>query len=123
MELAYIGYLLFVFPGFCFLWTYRHFTRAPKMGEFEWAGWSFVFGVLLFFLTMYLVGITGTELPAISLTDPAAALGGFLGTGLGITTAASFPLGFACAVVSKKGLFSKVDRALFHLLEWLSKRG
>ena len=92
------------------------------MGEFEWAGWSFVFGVLLFFFTMYLVEITGTKLPAIPLTNPAAALGGFLGTGLGITTAASFPLGYTCALISRKGHFRKIDAALFRLLEWLVRQ-
>ena len=122
MDLAYIGYLLFVFPGFCFVWTYRHFSKASKISDFEWAAWSFLFGTALFFLTMLFASISNAKLPAIPLNDPAAEIGGFLGTGLAIATGLAFPLGFICAGISKSGAFKEIDTTLSRLLEWLTRK-
>lgn len=121
MDLAYIGYLLFVVPGFCFIWTYRHFTKAPKLEGFEFAAWSLFFGSLISLVSLKIVLFVGTPLHEIPLNDPAAMLGGILGAGLGIATGGSFPLGFIVAIMQRKGYFEQLDKWLFWLIVKLAK--
>lgn len=119
MDIVYLAYLLFIFPGFCFVWTYRHFTKKPKLGEFEYAAWSFLFGILMFWIVF---STGGEELDfMMDLNKPFELFSHGLGAGLGVALAASFPLGFMGAVISKWGLFTWIDKILFKLIEKLSK--
>lgn len=118
MDLTYIGYLIFVFPGFCLVWTYRHFTKAGNIGEFEYAAWSFLWGTFLFLLLGYFEKMRGIPLPTISLDNPAAQLGGFTGFSLGQAFLLAFPLGFMGALLSHFGMFNALDKGL----HWVLKR-
>lgn len=118
MDLSIIGYLLFIIPGFCLVWTFRHFTKSKNgIGEFEYAGWSFLWGIALFFLDIWIMKITRTPLPQTSTNDPIRVAGAFLGMGLAIAIGLSFPLGYFGAVISKWGLFKWIDKKLFRLIE------
>jgi len=46
-NLADIQYLLFIIPGFVVVWAYRFFARPKLIGEFEYAGLSFIWGIIL----------------------------------------------------------------------------
>lgn len=65
-------FLLFVIPGFILVWTFRNFTGSKKTGDFEYAGLSFFWGLVM-------VSIYGAMLPGRLgdlLSNPyAAALG------------------------------------------------
>ena len=120
--ITYIGYALFVIPGFVLVWTYRHFTRAPKIGEFQYAAWSFFWGVIEF---MVLVGIPiqlgYTHLPTVPLDNPAALLGSLVGISVPLAAIGSFPLGFIGAQISRAGFFKFIDKKLFNLLRKISR--
>jgi hypothetical protein len=117
MDFAYIGYLLFVIPGFCFIWTYRHFTKAAKLGEFEYAAWSLLFGTLLFLIVISLALWNGHSDIAFNPNDPSSTIGSVLGIALGVAITASFPLGFACAGLARSGFFRYVDDSCFKMLQ------
>jgi hypothetical protein len=127
MDIAYIGYLIFVIPGFTFVWTLRHFTKVGRLGEFEYAGWSlfagigmlYVYGLCIEFNTKISdwFGVNPNSDATINLSDPFALLGSLIGIGLGLTISLSFPLGYFAAYLSKKGLFAWVDNKLFSLLD------
>lgn len=121
MDLNLITYLLFVIPGFCFVWTFRHFTKAQKIGEFEYAVWSFIFGSVIFLLFGCIQIYRKMEMPVVDFSDPSQLLGALLGTGLGLAIVMSFPLGFIFAYFSKIGIFKFVDQKLNKLLDWLQK--
>ncbi len=48
------NYLMFIIPGFVVVWTYRFFVKPKPIGEFEYAGLSFLWGVILFLIGMEL---------------------------------------------------------------------
>ena len=121
MDLAYTGYLLFVVPGFCLVWTYRHFTKAPKIGEFEYAVWSLLWGAVLTLLLGVVLKLENNPGPTLPLNNPAALLGGLLGISLAIATGLAFPLGFLGASISDRGFFAWIDKLSFKLLAWISK--
>lgn len=52
VNLQDIHFLLLILPGFVLVWTYRRFTKPRPIGDFEYAGLSFIWGFLL-------VGLTG----------------------------------------------------------------
>jgi len=111
---------MFVIPGFALVWTFRHFTKVPKIGEFEYAAWSFLWGV---FLTMFfgvLLKIEHNPGPILPLDNPAAYLGGLIGYALAVATGLAFPLGFIGAAISERGFFKWIDKQLFRLLFWNS---
>ncbi len=121
MDFAYIGYLLFVVPGFFLVWTYRHFTNAEKIGEFEYAAWSFFFGVFLFIADIYILSINNKSLPPIPINNIADLLGSIIGISLGIVLGSSFLIGYIGAFISRMGLFRWVDKKLFKFLDWLEE--
>ncbi len=53
--LSDIQYLLFIIPGFVVVWTYRFFAKPKPVGEFEYAGLSFVWGIILVSLTGFIL--------------------------------------------------------------------
>jgi hypothetical protein len=115
MDLNYISYLLFVVPGFCFVWTYKHFTKAQKIGEFEYAAWSFLWGVPLLLLVNKIISLLHINLPAIPPNNPAALLGSFAGFSF-CSAIIVFPLGFFAAWIAHRGLFQWIDKKLFSCL-------
>ncbi|MBL8029777.1 MAG: hypothetical protein JNN11_00840 [Candidatus Doudnabacteria bacterium] len=47
-TMADVQYLLFIIPGFIVVWSYRFFSKhKSNIGEFEYAGLSFIWGLLL----------------------------------------------------------------------------
>lgn len=46
-TLADVNYLLFIIPGFVVIWSYRFFAKPKPIGEFEYAGLSFLWGIFL----------------------------------------------------------------------------
>lgn len=46
-NLSDVQYLLFIIPGFVVVWTYRFFSKPKPIGEFEYAGLSFIWGIIL----------------------------------------------------------------------------
>jgi hypothetical protein len=116
MDLTYAGYILFVIPGFTLVWTYRHFTKATKIGEFEYAAWSFLWGVILFLTTGTLLKFQNSILPSVPLNDIGAVIGSLLGISLGTAMSLSFPLGLVGVVIARLGFFDWIDKKLFKLL-------
>lgn len=117
MDLTVIGYLLFVIPGFCLVWTYRHFTRAKTIGDFEYAIWSFLWGTVLFLSTTKLIERKNISLPLIDMNNPITITASFLGMGLGIAFGISFLLGYAGALLHPA--FKWIDEKLFLLIKKL----
>jgi len=117
MDLSYTSYLLFVIPGFCLVWTYRHFTKSSKIGEFEYAAWSFLWGVPQFLLAGFIISWRHASLPAVPPNNPGALLGSLVGISSGLAIGGSFLLGFTAAHLSRTGLFSWIDKKLFQLIE------
>lgn len=105
-----------VVPGAVLIWTYRHFTKSERsMGEFEYAAWSFIWGLVLYLFTLLMIIITGHGVPAPPANDVAAQLGSVMGIGIGIIIGAALPMGFFGAVVANAGLFKWVDSLLMKL--------
>jgi len=53
MEILLLNSWLFwilIVPGFLTVWVFRYFHKSNKIGEFEYAGLSIVWGLLLFAL-------------------------------------------------------------------------
>ncbi len=121
MDIAYAGYLLFVIPGFVLIWTYRHFTKAKKIGEFEYAAWSFFWGAALFLVVIGIVTKFGYAPVPVPLNNPAAIIGSLVAISLALATVGAIPLAFIGAQISRMGLFKFVDKGLFKLLKKLSK--
>lgn len=117
IDLSYAGYLLFVVPGFCSVWTYRHFTESGKMGEFEYAVWSFLWGVPQFLFFGFIASWEKTASLSIPLNNPGAILGSLVGISLVLVLGESFISGFIAARLSRGGLFIWIDKKLFWLLD------
>lgn len=123
MDLALFGYLLFVLPGFCLVRTFRHYTQAlrgvnaneSRMGDFEYAAWSFLYGTLMFLFAFLVGGINSSVI--LDLNYPFELFSTALGMGLGVAIGASFPLGWLGAAIAHKGVFSWVDSFLLKLLK------
>jgi hypothetical protein len=122
MDLSYAGYLLFVVPGFCLVWTYRHFTRSQKIGEFEYAVWSFLWGVPLLLCFGWIASWRHDPLLQTPLNSPGAVLGSLVGISLSIAIGGSFLLGFVAAFLSRIGLFGWINKKLFCLLDKLAQK-
>jgi hypothetical protein len=122
MDLTTIGYLLFIVPGFCLVWTYRHFTKAEKIGDFEYAIWSFLWGSVLLILIAKLIQIRHILLPSISMDEPILLAAAFLGMGLAIIVVLALPLGYIGALLCKLRLFEWIDKKLFWLIEKLPSK-
>jgi len=117
MDLSYAAYLLFVVPGFCLVWTYRHFTESGKIGEFEYAAWSFLWGVVVFVLFCLIVSWEHISFPPVPLNDLGALLGSLVGISIGLALGGAFAFGFIGATLSRLGLFQWIDKQIFHLLD------
>lgn len=117
MDLAILGYLLFTIPGFCLVWTYRHFTQKTQIGDFEYAMWSFVWGTLMFVLTVYLSDEVGKIV--IDVNNPLKSAATSMGIGFGLVVGFSFPAGYLGAVMYSAGLFTWIDSKLFAFIEIL----
>ncbi len=61
---------LFVLPGFVFAWSYRHFAKLGRPGDFEYFGQSVFFGLILL---VSVQGIMGTEKFVEMIGNPYAA--------------------------------------------------
>lgn len=122
MDWTVIGYILLIIPGFLTIWTYRYFTKATKLGDFEYAAWSFVWGMILLFALYYLGKIRGKEFPMIPDYSLEAFMGGVLGTGIGISILISFPVGFIGAILSKLGAFRFLNVLFSKLFDFFSLR-
>lgn len=117
MDLTIIGYLLLIVPGFCFVWTYRHFSKLEKIGDFEYAIWSFLWGFILFLLTVKYIQIAHISLPPTSTNEPISFASASLGIGFSTAILFSFPLGYIGAFFYRIGLFSWINKRLLQLLE------
>jgi RsiW-degrading membrane proteinase PrsW (M82 family) len=121
MEITFIGYLLFVIPGFCFVWTYRHYTEPKNINDFEYAAWSFIWGTIIFLIfaicqKVNLYGIHTKPDPSISLDNPFSIIGSLLGYAIAVATIISFPLGYGAAYLFHRNFFRKIDKKL---LDWI----
>lgn len=95
---------------------YRHFTESQKIGEFEYAVWSFLWGVVLFLSFDFVISREHISLPPIPLNNPGALLGSLVGMSLGLAVGGAFALGFLGAFLSRLGLFPWIDKVMFWLL-------
>lgn len=117
MDLTAIGYLLFVIPGFCMVWSYRHFTKAKQIGEFEYAIWSFLWGSSMLLSVIKFGELrSAAPLPLPSMDNPFLFAAASLGMGLAASTIA-FVLGYVGAFFFHLGLFSSIDKFLFWLIK------
>ncbi len=109
-----LNYLLFVIPGFMVIWSYRHFTRAEKMGEFEYAAWSLIWGIFFMMATYTWGNFIGRPFPNIALDN----LGGLNGVIAALTPLAVL-IGYVGAVLYHRFYLSKIHKLL---LSWVGKK-
>lgn len=127
IELAFIAYLLFVIPGFCLVWSYRHFAKSDhKIGDFEYAAWGLLWGVFLIILfeliskpVEWLYGFLGIEKLEIifDLQDSFALIGSLASFSLVLATLLAVPLGWFLVYTRSDKLFHRVDKFLFKLIK------
>ncbi len=124
MDVAYLAYVLFVIPGFVLVWSYRHFTKAKQIGDFEYAAWSLVWGTLIFILIGLMIkirGIFGTIIESFTIVldpnNPLELLSTALAVCLILVTIIAFPVGYFGAWLSAKGCFRSIDKVLFNFLQ------
>lgn len=115
ISISDAGYLLFVIPGGVLVWTYKHFTKSAKMGEFEYALWSFIWGVVIFLLEVKVLELTHTDLPNTPTNDPAAFIGSLLGFSLAIATSLAIPIGYIAALLVNRGFFGRTYKFLLKI--------
>jgi hypothetical protein len=120
MDITFLCYLLFTIPGFCLVWTFRHFARRTEIGDFEYAVWSFVWGTLMFALSVYASKDVGQII--FDLNNPLKLFSTSLGMGLGLSIVFAFPFGFMAATLNSMGLFYWIDKMLFALIKFLSNK-
>lgn len=121
MDMSTFGYLLFVLPGFVVVWSYRHFTKAKQIGDFEYAAWSFVWGTFIFFLFGLCIrmndalGIESRDV-VFDPNNPFELFATILGAGFALAMFLALPVGYGGAWISKKGYFQKIDNFFFRKL-------
>lgn len=111
-----ITYFLFVIPGFFLVWTYRHFTKAQDLGQFEYAAWSLLWGVVELIFLYTSSTVFHLNFPSVPLSGPGA-LGSLIGAALAFAVTISFPLGLIGAFLSHTGLFGLIDELIFKVLK------
>lgn len=118
MDLAFLAFLIFTIPGFCFVWTFRHFAQLPKLGDFEYAEWSFLCGIALLFFYILISDGTGPESRVLNFEKPLELFSTSIALGLGISILLSFPLGYALAGIHRYfGWFSLINQKLLNLIK------
>lgn len=108
-SLADINYLIFVIPGFMLVWTFRFFTRSEKKGEFELAGLSFFWGLIISLFISFISHFSPTPFPVINKIEGLYA------------ASAVFSLfavvgGFIGAWISSKSFFKRIMQYLLLLI-------
>lgn len=116
MDLTAIGYVLLIIPGFLLVWTFRHFTKSKEIGGFEYAAWSFVWGVAQLFFINFYIGVIGVKLPLIPINDELFFAAGALGIGMG-SLAFSLLFGLIGAFFSNIGIFCWIDNFVSKILQ------
>ena len=90
--------------------TFRYFTRSEKIGQFELASWSFIWGMVVFLVTASIYQYIGKNF---SLDSPAS----LYATATTSSICLSIPIGFIGAWFMQRKLVQKIKQGLFHGVE------
>ncbi len=108
ISLYDVSYLSFVVPGAVLVGVFSYFTRSQKMGEVEFAAWSFVWGAAMF-ITFSVMGVFPADAP---ITSFSSLLGAFVSWAF-IMSFIVVVIGYVAACVANRSLIRNFQSKLF----------